>query len=467
MPCSTTRRRSRAALLGLALVTAACGNRLSHEEILAQNVVRETGTGGAGTVPGAGGSAGGATSGGATEGAAAGGAGAGAAGGSGVAAGATGGDTGAATADGQPVAGSGAPIRIGLIGWLTGLGGAALNPGRDAWVAWQRSVNASGGIDGHPVELLIGDDGGDAATSLSIARDFVENQGAIALTYIGTATTLGDYAASHQVPIVGTITSGDVWTQNPYLFMPFGGGHTVSFGAARLARLSGATTIATMYCAETSDCADGSARLAEYAEPEGLEVVAQIQYSVTQPDFTAECLRLRNSGAQAVLPMGDNSSLVRMVQSCARQGITPTWIIPSADDSMAAIPEFEGSIGLTPAFPWFLRSGGPAVDEYIAALQTYAPNRLTQGVSYQAWGWQSAKLFEAAARGHVSAEPTSQDILRGLWSLRGETLGGLAPGAAARSYAEGQPSTDSFCVYPTRIQGGVWVAPGGLTPECR
>jgi branched-chain amino acid transport system substrate-binding protein len=334
-------------------------------------------------------------------------------------------------------------------------------------VAWQRSVNAAGGIDGHQVELLIGDDGGDAATSLSIARDFVENKGVVALTYVGSSTTLGDYARSKSVPMIGTITSGEVWSQNPFLFMPFGGGETVSFGAARLTRLSGATTIATMYCAETSDCADGNDRLGRYAPQEGVEIVAEIQYSVTQPDFTAECLRLRNSGAQAVLPLGDNSSLVRMVQSCARQGVRPTWIIPSADDSMAAIPEFDGSIALTPAFPWFLRSGGPAVDEYVQALRTYAPTRLEKGVSYQAWGWQSAKLLEAAARGRLSSQPTSQNILDGLWALNGETLGGLAPGKAARTFSQGQPSKETFCVYETRISGGEWVAPQGLTPVCR
>lgn len=453
----TRRVRPRVLLLCLAMVTAACGNRLSHEEILGQNVVRESGPGrAAGPNDAATGS---------VTGAAADGTGTGTDTGTG-----TGSQTtvpGAATPGGAVAAGQGAPLRIGLIGSLSGLAGTVLNPARDAWVAWQRTVNAAGGIDGHHIELLTGDDGGDAATSLSIARDFVEHQGVVALTYIGQSTVLGDYAAKMSVPIVGTITSGEVWTHNPFVFAPFGSGDTISFGAARLMRLSGAKKIATLYCAESGDCADGNDRLVSYAQKEGLEIVAQIQYSVTAPDYTAECLRLRNAGAQAVLPMGDNSSLVRMVQSCARQNVHLTWVIPSADDSMAAIPEFEGSIALTPVFPWFIRSGSPAIDEYVRALQTYAPDRLAHGTAYQAWGWQSAKLLEAAARGHLSAKPTSQDILNGLWSLHGETFGGLASGAAARSYAKGQPSVDSFCVFNTRIVHGAWTAPQGLTPECR
>ena len=42
---------------------------------------------------------------------------------------------------------------------------------------WQQWTNAHGGVNGHPVEVLIGDDGGDPGRYISIQRQFVEMTG--------------------------------------------------------------------------------------------------------------------------------------------------------------------------------------------------------------------------------------------------------------------------------------------------
>src|SRR5947207_12794878 len=44
-----------------------------------------------------------------------------------------------------------------------------------------RYVNDHGGLNGHPMQVVTGDAGGDPARALSIVRDMVENKGAIAL----------------------------------------------------------------------------------------------------------------------------------------------------------------------------------------------------------------------------------------------------------------------------------------------
>ena len=78
----------------------------------------------------------------------------------------------------------------------------------------------------------------------------------------------------------------------------------------------------------------------------------------------------------------------------------------------------------------------------------------------------SAKIFEKAAA-NVSDKPTSQDILNGLWAMKGETLGGLLPGGLARTFTREQPTPDVLCTFTIGIKGGQWVAPQGLTPMCR
>ncbi|MDQ1424820.1 MAG: branched-chain amino acid transport system substrate-binding protein, partial [Acidimicrobiaceae bacterium] len=80
--------------------------------------------------------------------------------------GATGGsDTGQATGGsdtGQPQ-----PIKVGNIGIYSGVGGAVTRNGLSALKAWEQSVNAQGGVAGHPVQVVVADDGGDPAQSLA------------------------------------------------------------------------------------------------------------------------------------------------------------------------------------------------------------------------------------------------------------------------------------------------------------
>jgi branched-chain amino acid transport system substrate-binding protein len=453
------RGRKVAIVVAAALVVstlAGCGSRLSSEEIRAQSVVDGVaGDRSSGDVSGAALSAGDASSTSDTTPAD------GASGAKGSAAKKRASKTQAATTGGAK-----APITIGYIGWLSGTGGETMAPTRDTWVAWARAVNARGGINGHKVNLLIGDHGGNESRAVSIARDFVENKGAIALTTAAGGPAVGEYAKSKSIPVIGTILTGGTWNSNPMLFPPFGGAENTAWAAARLIKRTGKTKVASIYCAESTDCAEGNGRLKRYAAEEGIQIVNEQRYSVVAADYTAECIQMRSSGAEVVYPGGDTGSMIRMAKACSRQNYRPLWVSPTMDDSVASLPEFEGAVANTPTFPWFMRSGNPGIDEMVAALRTYAPARLTKSNIFMSEAWISAKLFEKAAQ-NVGAKPTAAEILEGLWAMKGETLGGLTAGPAARTFNRGQPTGETFCVYDTKLVRGKWTAPSGLTPICR
>ena len=443
----------------MAAVTAGCGSRLSTEQIRADSVVkgaRTTTNGAAASAEGDSGAAAGADASGAAP--------TGDAGAATAAASTGGASTGAKAATAAPT--KKAPIIIGYIGWLSGTGGETMAPTRDVWVAWARTVNAHGGINGHPVQLLVGDHGGNESQAVAIARDFVENKGAIALTEAAGGPAVGDWAKSKGIPVIGSILTGGDWNANPMLFPPFGSDQASSWGSARLMKKEGTKKLSIIYCAESNDCASGSERVKQAAEAEGIQVVSSTRYSVTAPDYTAECIQMRSAGADTVYPTGDTGSMIRMARACARQNFHPTWVSPTMDDSVASNPDFEGAVDASNTFPWFLRSGHPLVQEYATALQTYAPSRLTRGNTFMPWSWVSAKIFEKAAQ-HVSDKPTTQDILEGLWAMKGETLGGLLQGPAARTFTRGQPTPETFCTYEGRLHAGKWEAPQGISPICR
>jgi branched-chain amino acid transport system substrate-binding protein len=363
--------------------------------------------------------------------------------------------------------GSKEPIIIGYIGWLSGTGGETMSPTRDVWVAWSKAVNARGGINGHPVKLLVGDMGGNEERGISVARDFVENKGAIVLTLGGVpGAGIPNYAKSKGIPVLGSVPTTGQWHNNPMMFPPWGSTEANSWGAARMIKRSGKTKVAQVYCIESPDCADGAARMQRWAKVEGIEIVSSQRYSVVGANYTAECLNMKGSGAQVVYPTGDTGSMVRMAKACAQQGFKPIWVSPTMADNVASVPMFEGAIAITPAFPWFMRSGSPAIEEYTATIGKYASARLSNGSLFMAEAWVSVKLLEKAAA-NVGDKPTSQDILNGLWAMKGETLGGLTSGPLAITFTKDQPTPEKFCVFDTKLVGGKWQAPSGLTPVCR
>ena len=464
----------------LAVVSAGCGNRLSHEEVLAQNVTKaasgRTAASSEGAVVSEGtpNNEGAAVAGvGATDSASAGSA-------SGAGSSGQGGQTSAVTsggaASGQPesggvsavAAGTKAPLAIAMVGWLSGIGGQTSGYARDVLVAWSKLVNARGGINGHPVQLYVADDGGNEARSVSIVRDFVENKHVIALVYYTGGSVLGvaNYVKSKNIPVIGGNIIEPAWTQNPMLFPTQAATEGHFWGAAKLVYDIGKRKIATVYCTEVAACQQSNDTFVKLAKDVGLQVVYQGRISFTQPDYTAECLQMRNAGAEAVVPITENSSTVRLAQSCGRQDYKPIYDLQAVNTGMAKIAQFDNAIGNLATFPWFLHSGFAGIDEYTRAIQTYAPTRLDDGVDVQSGAWMAGKAFEKAAA-HVSDKPTNQQILDGLWAMKGETLDGLLVGGLARTFNRGQPTRETFCVYATRIQGGKWVASRGMTPVCR
>jgi branched-chain amino acid transport system substrate-binding protein len=439
-------------------LASACGSRLSHDEHLsaAGRTVQAAGNTAAGVGDSSGTEGGAPTAGvGSTAVGTGTGSDPGTATGTGTATGASSG-TGQ-TATGGATAAKGAPIRVGMICNCSGIGGASFVPVRDAMKAWVAMINAKGGIKGHPVELLFTDDGSDGGRDLAAAKDFVENRHVVALVnYFGAAggpPAVAKYAESKNVPIIGGAAIDDTWFKSPMMFPQMTGPDPNYYASAKAMAEHGMDKIAIVYCTEGAVCKENADHFKRNAESLGLKVVYEAGVSLVQPDFTNECINARAAGANAVYPQVDGNSVNRMARSCNRQNYKIKYFVPAPVEPPD--PLIEGAVAVTPVFPWTVESGSPALEEYAAAIHKYAPN-----ITKNSWitaGWASGKLLEKAAA-NVSATPTSQDLLNGLWAMRNETLGGLTP---ALTFVKGQPAAPPNCGFYMEAKGGHWVAPLG------
>lgn len=362
------------------------------------------------------------------------------------------------------------PVLVASVGTYSGPVGSAARPMLDGAQVWVNYINRKGGLNGHPVNLVVYDDGGDTARSSAAVQDAVERRKVIAFFQQSQVITGGccvDYITQKRIPVVGTDSGHSRVYGSPMYFPQTASGELIiaaaAYSAAQEAIPAGKKKLSLIMCVEVPACSDVADRVWSNAAPKaGFEIVHKARSSLAQPDFTAQCLAARNAGAEVMLVTLDANSIGRLAASCARQGYRPLFGSPSValTDEMKADPNLDGLVGSDTVFPWF-QTGTPATDEYtqaMAALGSKIPRAVQPPV-----GWVSGKLLEKAAR-NMPEPPTSGALLQGLWSIRGDDLGGLTN---PLTYVENKPPTPVLCYWTVKLSHGSWVSPDGFKRSCQ
>ena len=371
----------------------------------------------------------------------------------------------------SPAAGAAsAPIKIGLVCSCTGPLAAAGVDVPPVYKAWADSVNASGGINGHKISIIQKDDASNPTTSVSDVHTFIETDHVVAiLDDSNNDAAWSSYVQQQKVPVVGMDTSTQGFFANPD-FYPEGQTEDSLFSgiiqAVKQAGGSG-TKFALFYCAEAVQCQQGIAPLQAAAKGAGESVVATLEVSASAPSFSAQCLAAKQAGATVIFTADAQQVDEKIIQDCYAQGYKPKVVI----DGEILLPSFLKTAGINqntyftvPNFPYFASS--PAITAMNKAIDKYAPG-VRKDVNYgefPAEAWMAGKLFQAAA-GNLGAggkAPTSAQLIKGLNSLHGTTLGGLAP---PLTFTAGKPHPVD-CWYWAVLKKGKYSTPLGLKPAC-
>lgn len=364
------------------------------------------------------------------------------------------------------VTGSLQTIKVGTVGFNSGVGGAATRGGLAAIRAWEQWVNANGGVAGHRVQVLTADDAGDPAQSRAARQRLVE-EGVVAFvgnTDVLTGGNFLEYHAKTRVPVVGGI-GASYYYDSPFYFPPnsYAPARFTATLAAVADQIPGGARVATIVCVEDrATCTDAGQTWNAQASRYKLDVVYQAQVSIAQPDYTGECIAARNADATVVLLAMDAAGTERLARSCARQGYRPRFAGLIGSDTLASVEALDRFIFASPSFPW-TDTGAPNRAAFRRAMATYAP-----GVALDVNAtsvWTSAVLFAHAIEAiDRRARITNEDVLRGLWALRNDDLGGLT---YPLTFTEGQKTTPRVCYFPMTITGGKWSATGASGVTCR
>jgi branched-chain amino acid transport system substrate-binding protein len=462
------------AVLGVALLLTGCGSRVSHEAIVAAargvvsgstkggaNTPLVSGTGSTSPTQAAAGSAGSTAS--------------GVHGSSGAGTAASGATTGGAAATAPGAAGTAAhgssaasssTIYLGNVGTYSGVIGAIFTGAQQAIQVWAAYTNAHGGLNGHPVKVVSADDGGDPSTSQTEVQQMVTQDHVIA--FVGNLMPLTvqaslPYLQQQHIPVIGGDVTSDYWYQSSVLF-PQGTEVLSSVDdVIKAAVAEGKTKLGFLYCEEDPICTNGyQYEITQgHAQQDGADPVYSSSFSLTQPDFTAQCLAAQQAGANVILLGGDGGSLERLARDCSAQNYDPLYEALSigVSASMQSDSQLNGMLSVQSTFPW-MDGDTPAQATYQAALKQYAPSLVGSGASSAEW---TSGMLAVAADQDLGATPTSAQFFQGLWTIKNNNLGGLSPPLTFNANGNASVAT---CYFTITLQNGQFVDPNHGNYQC-
>jgi branched-chain amino acid transport system substrate-binding protein len=352
---------------------------------------------------------------------------------------------------------------FGNVGTYNGLVGAVENGNKYALSAWVSMQNARGGLDGHPIKLIIGDDGGDPVTGLTLMKRMVENDHVMA--FVGNLNIFGldqyaDYAGSKGIPFIGGDGSDPRWYSDPNLFPSTTHGTLSLVAGLEYFVAQGATRLGMMYCLEVAKlCAYTANVIAK--SPVGKYLVVNEQVSLVAPSYTSQCLRMQSAKVEVAFLLMDTAAAARLVQHCATQNYHPKIML----FGQVATPDLPTIDALRDAL---IPAGTvapsetqvPAVTEFNAAMARYAPGIGVSGTA--SLGWAGGMILGRAGA-HLPDNPTAADLIANLWKLKNDDLGGYT---TPLTFAKNMPAVSTNCMFAWGVKDRKFSAPLGPQRRC-
>lgn len=361
-------------------------------------------------------------------------------------------------------------IKLGSVGTFSGPVGGLVKDTVTGIRIWAQAVNAAGGVNGHPVAIQVGDDAGDPARFNSIVQQFVEKDGVLAFLFNTLAFAPNGnnkYLTSKKIYTFSETGSLELTYQNPYVLTPSPSG--LSYADAMILAFSngigakGGVKLAAYACSDFSLCDNFDNRWSnpEVLRKAGFDLVARGRPSLTQPDYTSQCLAAKQAGATAIIVALDGAAIRRFAGDCARQSYRP--VLSSADlvitNDLLGDKNVDGLVvgGKMVPFP---STSAPGMKEAHAAFARFAPGQIVTG-GY-AYGWLVGEFFAQAAK-NLPDNPTYADLEKGLGAIKNNDMKGMT---YPITITPGKVMDRQLCFGTTIIKGGKFVPAPGPALRC-
>lgn len=370
---------------------------------------------------------------------------------------------------------SGSTIKIGYISNLTGPGASSYGKlGLEGAQARVDLANASGGVNGHKIELVSADDQSNPTGNVTAAQSLIETKGVFGIVSVGVVAYAGaKYINKKGVPLAGDGNAPQYTTpgyDNMFSYQPptqasvIDGKSYTWNDLGKFLKTIGVTRLATEQVNLPALFSD--ATLAAAASVSIPKCLVNKSIPLGGVDFTAAVLALKNKGCDGVYTVLTSAANQAFVTAARQAGLNAKLFVlgsynPDTVATPASAAAFEGTYTLTSAVldPTIDPGAKPMVD----ALVKYAPG-YKSGEAPNNGMFSSYLSMDLMIKGLEVAgqNPTRESFIKKLQTVSDYTAGGVLPSPTDFSHF-GTPNAvpQEYCHYYLQIKGGKFVAAGG------
>ncbi|MGJ7558043.1 ABC transporter substrate-binding protein [Variovorax sp. RB2P76] len=302
------------------------------------------------------------------------------------------------------------PIKIGVDGPYTGGSSSMGVSMRDGVRLAAEEINKSGGVLGRQIQLIERDDEAKNERGVQIAQEFVNKEKVVAAVgYINTGVALASqrFFQEAKIPVLNNVATGSVIThqfdKDPENYVFRNAAHDsiqapmiveeaiVRRGYKKVAILADSTNYGQL----------GREDLERALKNKGITPVAVEKFNIKDVDMTAQLLKSKEAGAEAVLTYGIGPELAQIANGMTKLG----WKVPIIGSWTLAMANFidnagPGGDGARMPQTFIQEPTTPKRKAFIEAfLAKFKPknNRMDSPVS-AAQGYDSIYLLAAAIK---------------------------------------------------------------------
>jgi branched-chain amino acid transport system substrate-binding protein len=357
---------------------------------------------------------------------------------------------------------SASDILIGSLGAYSGAFASTEGGIPQVTAAWAATVNASGGLDGHPMRVITEDIGTTTGADLTAAKTLIGQDHVAAIFDFDTedATWL-PYAQSNGVPVIALTSAGA--ETSPTAFPISYAESALGAAIPSLAKTAG-SKFGIVYCAEVAACGELGSIFETSAKRQGLQVPVNAKISSSAPDYTAACEDLKSVGVNSYVVIAGGAVVTEVADQCHQLGVKAVLVQDGgqAQASWKTDPAFDGLL-VVDSFAPFFSDNTAAHKAYRDALTKYAPSvpNSSQDNSYSEAAWLDGQLISAAVK-NIHGAITAASLKQGLYALKAETLDGMIQPV---TFTPGKPTVLN-CYFTWSVKNGTFVASDGDKYTC-
>jgi len=211
------------------------------------------------------------------------------------------------------------PIRIGFVGSLTGRNADLGVAARDATLMVAEELNRTGGIDGHPVEVIVKDDAQDPETAVKVVDELIRENVVAIVGHIASSMTMATLPAVNRARIVmvsPTSSSNDLSGQDDYFFRVMEPNRLFARHQAETCRKLGIRRVSVIYDLQNKAyTVDIFAAFREELVRNGGVIISEVSFdSAEKPAFLPLVRQLDLKKSNGVLVLGSSVDTITIIQ---------------------------------------------------------------------------------------------------------------------------------------------------------